>query len=196
MNVAASSRGIFSRTERPYSLRPYSTPKLNTLARRRISGVPSASDTPTTCEGGADGDVLEVRVARGEAAGGRARLIELRVQPVRLRVDQRWQRVQVGGLQLRQLAVGVDQLDHVVQAAEPLQRLRVRGVGAGLQAARLRQVQLFEQDVAEPLGGAGGELVADRLVYLVFDAVDLPRQRPRKLPQRADIDGDAVQLHG
>src|SRR3972149_173358 len=88
MNSAASSRDILSRAERPYSLRPYRTPKLKTLARRRIAAVTSASDTPNTWE-----------------AGDRPRLVELGVQAVGVWVDQRGQGVQVGGLQLGQLAV-------------------------------------------------------------------------------------------
>ena len=48
MNVAASSRGMRSFVESPYSLRPYSTPKLNTFARRRCSDVTSSSGTPNT----------------------------------------------------------------------------------------------------------------------------------------------------
>ena len=129
MNASASSRGMPSRWERPKAVRPYSTPKLNTFARRRISGVTASIGTPKTraavarvdveavarrlaaelvvaatcararaarsassrsdrssgdspqslrderaahlrCRLGAHGDVLQVRVVRGEPAGG------------------------------------------------------------------------------------------------------------------------------
>src|SRR5205085_1640153 len=62
-------------------------------------------------EGGADlasyfgayRDVLQVRVAAREPAGGRDRLVQMRVDAPIARVDQVLQRVRVSGLQLRQL---------------------------------------------------------------------------------------------
>ncbi len=89
----------------------------------------------------------------------------------------------------------MDQVDDIVEAAEALQRLGVGGVAAGFEPAGLGQVELLEQDVAELLGRADVELVADGLVDLRLDVADLLRQGRGKLPQRPLVDGDAVELH-
>src|SRR5207249_6065715 len=98
---------------------------------------------------GADGDVHQVRVTGGQAPGRCAGLVELCVYAARLRMDEERQRIKVRRLQLRQLAISVDVVDDIVQAAQPLERLLVGAVGAGLEAARLRQVKLLEQNLRE-----------------------------------------------
>src|SRR3974377_2309972 len=49
--------------------------------------------------GGADGDVLQVRVRRGQPAGGGDRLVVRRVDPAGARVDLRGERVGIGAAQ-------------------------------------------------------------------------------------------------
>ena len=48
MNSSACSRGMPSRCDSPNAVSPYSTPKLNTFARRRISASTASGSTPNT----------------------------------------------------------------------------------------------------------------------------------------------------
>ena len=82
-----------------------------------------------------------------------------------------------------------------VDAAQLFQRVLVGGVAARLEAPRLRQADLLEEDLRELHRRADVELVADGGVDLLLEAADLARQRLRHLVQRAGVDGDAVQLH-
>ena len=75
------------------------------VTRRRDEG---RADRPA--ELGADGDVLEVRVARREAPGGGDGLVEARVDAPRLGVDVPRERVDVRALELVDLAVLEDRL--------------------------------------------------------------------------------------
>ena len=93
---------------------------------------------------GADRDVLEVRVGAREAAGGGGHLVEGRVQ-ARVLVDQRRQRVEVGVLELGQLAPALDLGDDRVLVAELAEHPGVGGE-AGLAAALLGQPELVEED--------------------------------------------------
>ncbi len=67
---------------------------------------------------GADRDVLQVGIGAGEAAGGRRGLVEGGVDASGLGVDQVRQRVEVGVLELGQLAPGLDFLDDRVLVAD------------------------------------------------------------------------------
>ena len=118
-----------------------------------------------------DRDVLEVRVRRRQPAGRRHGLVEQRVEPA-VGADQRRQRLDVGGPELGVDPPLEDRLDHRVDAAQLLEHRRVGRV-AGLRLAALRQPQLDEQDVAQLLGRADRELVADGGVDLGLEARDL-----------------------
>ena len=74
----------------------------------------------------ADGDVLEVRVGRGEAAGRRAGLVERRVDAA-VRADELGERVDVGPLELRERAVLEDERGERVVLGELLEDVLVRG---------------------------------------------------------------------
>jgi hypothetical protein len=66
---------------------------------------------------GADRDVLEVRIGRREASGGGRDLVEGRVDAAVLG-DQGRQRVQIGVLELGELAPGLDLWDDLVLVAD------------------------------------------------------------------------------
>jgi hypothetical protein len=97
-------------------------------------------------QGRAHGDVLEVRVARGEAAGGGHRLVERGMEPTGPRVDGLGQGQQVGGQEFRELAVIKDVFDDRMAVAQGLERLGVGGV-AGLGLALAGESQALEEDV-------------------------------------------------
>ena len=106
---------------------------------------------------GADRDVLQVRVGAGEPAGRGRGLVEGRVDAAGLGVDQLRQRVEVGALQLGQLAPGLDLGDDLVLVADLGEDAGV-GREAGLAAALLGQAELVEEDLGELLRRADREL--------------------------------------
>jgi len=120
------------------------------------TGHERAPDPPP--ERGADGDVLEVRVGRGEPAGRRDGLVE-RGMEAAVRGHQGRQGVDIRRPQLR-VDTPLEQLvDHRMRRAQVLED---RGVGrvAGLGPLALGQVQFEEEDLLELLGTAEVELVA------------------------------------
>ena len=140
-----------------------------------------------------DRDVLEVRVGRGQAPGGRHGLVEQRVEPP-VGPDQVRQRLHVRRAQLRVGPPVQHQLDDRVDAAQLLEDRRVRRV-AGLGLAALGQAQLHEQQLAQLLGAADGELVADDGVDLRLEAGDLGRELALEGGQRVLVERDAGRLH-
>ena len=122
----------------------------------------------------ADGDVLEVRIVRREAAGGGHRLVEGGMDAVRLRVDQRRQGVDVGGLELGELTVLKDEVDGGVDAAQGVEHEGIGGV-AQLGAARVGEAQLLEEHVRKLLRRGDVELMPHFGVDLL-----LQRRRPAR----------------
>ena len=123
---------------------------------------------------GADRDVLEVGVVRREAAGGGGDLAEGGAQPAVV-ADEVGEGVEVGALELGQLAPLLDLADDLVLVADRLEHAGVGGE-AGLAAALPRQPQLLEQDLAELLRRADRELLPGERPDL---ALELRRPRRR-----------------
>ena len=144
---------------------------------------------------GADRDVLQVRVGAREPAGRRGHLVEGGVDPARLRIDQVRQRVQVGVLELGELAPALDLGDDLVLVADLGEHARV-GREAGLAAPLLGQPQLFEEDLAELLRRADRELVAGELVDLALELGDPLRHALADLRETLRVELDAGALHG
>ena len=128
----------------------------------RIAGHERAPDPPP--ERGADRDVLEVRVRRGQPAGRCDGLVERRVEAAVGRQEHR-QRLDIRRPQLRVDAPFEELVDHRVRRSKVLEH---RGVGreARLRSPALRQVELEEEDLLELLRAAEIELVADVVVDL------------------------------
>ena len=99
---------------------------------------------------GADRDVLEVRVGRGEPAGGGDRLVEGGVDAAGLGVDERRQRVDVGGLELLDRAV-LEDLPRAARGRAPAPRARPRRWRrrASWPSSSPRAGELLEEDLAE-----------------------------------------------
>src|SRR5690606_41907524 len=96
---------------------------------------------------GADRDVLQVRIAGGQAAGGRAGLVVAGVHATGAGIDHLRQLLGVGAAQLGQAAVLQDHPRQLVLVGDRLQRLLV---GAGLALGRLedrKSTRLNSSDV-------------------------------------------------
>ena len=81
-----------------------------------------------------------------------------------------------------------------MRAAQALERRRVGRV-ALLGAARLRQPQLLEEELRELLRRTQVELVADRVIRLPRQLLNLLAEVDRHLAQRIAVDSDARLLH-
>ena len=144
--------------------------------------------------GGADRDVLQVRVGRGEPAGGGDRLLERRVDAAGV-VDHRQQPVD-DRAQPGDVAVAEQVLHERVPGLleQPGQRVGVGGV-AGLVLLRLGQAQLVEEHRLQLLGRAEVHLAADDGVALGGRGGDGVGELPLQLLQVVDVGGDAAVLH-
>ena len=109
-------------------------------------------------------------------------------------VDQLGEGVEVGRLELRDLAPLLDRRDDLVLVADRLQHAGV-GREAGLAAALVRQAELVEQDRRELLRRADRELLAGQLPD---SPLELDRALVEALADRAqalDVELDAGALH-
>ena len=123
---------------------------------------------------GADGNVLEVGIGRGEAAGGGDELVEMGVDAAGFRNDVVRQRVEVGGLEFGGFAPGEDVGDDRVFAFERGERLLVGLVLAGLGFLRLvGEAEVVEEDFAELFGRGDVERAVGVAVDGFREFVDL-----------------------
>ena len=113
----------------------------------QVAGLGDEAGADLAPERGADRDVLEVGVVRGQPPGGGGGLVEGRVQAA-LGVDEQRERVEVGLGELGQLPPALDLGDDLVLGADRLQDPRIGRV-AGLAAPLARQAELAEQDLLE-----------------------------------------------
>ena len=155
-------------------------------------GLEAAADLAAQL--GAHRDVLHVRVRRGQPAGRRGRPARRWCGcATRASVELR-QDVEVGLHELVELAPALDLGDDRVLVADRLQHARV-GREAGLAAALARQAELVEQDRAELLGRADGELLAGQLPDLALEVGDLVAHARADLAEALLVEPHAGDLH-
>ena len=142
----------------------------------------------------ADGDVLEVGVVAGDASGGRPRLVVAGVDAAGAGVDEGGKGIDVGGLQLGHLPVVQHLLNDRMGALQGLQRIGVGGI-ARLRALRLGEALLLEQHLAQLLGRADLEGVANVLVDGGFQLGNLHAKVFGHLLKAPAVQGYAVALH-
>src|SRR5213592_4725824 len=143
----------------------------------------------------AHGDVLEVRLRGGQPAGGGAGLVETRMDAARCRIDEPGQRVDVGRLELGELAVLDQESGNLVAHRCQLLEDVVIGRRAGLRPLEDRELVLLEQDVPELGGGVDVELGARDAVDRLLELRQLVRERPRDLAEALEIYQHPVPLH-
>ena len=133
---------------------------------------------------GANRNVLQVRVAGAEPAGGGHDLIERRVHAARFRVNHRRQRVDVRVLELRVLAILDDLRRQRVRLGQLLQHV---GIGArpGLGFLDDRQAELLEQHLRELLGRADVERMAGQLFDFLLQLRRAARRSARSARRAA-----------
>ena len=126
----------------------------------QVAGGGDEGGADLAAEGGADGDVLQVGVGGGEAAGGGADLVEGGVDAA-FGVDELREGVEVGGLELGELAVFEDEGGDGVVLGELFEDVLRGGDDFAFAVLHgLGEEHLVEEDVAELLGGVDVEAVA------------------------------------
>jgi hypothetical protein len=145
---------------------------------------------------GADRDVLQVRLGRGQAPRRRRRQRERPMHPLGVGVDMVEERVRIGGFQLGILAVFQERHRQLMPLGGQLvQHRRIRRPGTGLGLLAAGQAHLAEQDFADLLGRAQIELAARRLVRGGFGGGHFLGEIRGELAQLVRIDLDARPFH-
>ena len=126
----------------------------------QVAGRGDEGGADLAAERGADGDVLQVGIGGREAAGGGADLVEGGVHAA-FGVDELRERVEVGGLELGELAVFEDEGGDGVVLGEFFEDVLRGGDDLALAVLHgLGEEHLVEEDVAELLGRVDVEAVA------------------------------------
>src|SRR3984885_9573484 len=126
-----------------------------------VAGLGDEGGANAASELGADGDVLQIRIGGRKASGSRAGLAEGGVQASAGAMDERGQRIDVGGLQFRELAIVEDHARDGMILGESFENIDGGRYNAAFAILyRLGQIHFVEQNVAELLGGANVELHA------------------------------------
>ncbi len=141
-----------------------------------------------------DGDILQVRVAGGEPACDRSRLIIRGVQATGAAVHQGGQRIQIGGLDLGQLAILGQMIHDGVRAAKLLHDAGIGGK-AGLRPLWRGQPQLDKEHLGQLLSRVQVERVAGGLVNPFLQIAHALRQFLGHALQKGHVQSHAMALH-
>ena len=117
-------------------------------------------------QGHAHRDILKVWLRAADTPRGRNGLVEFAVNPSVL-TDVGCQAFRIGGIQLCQLAVVQDFLDHRIIRRQFFQYIRCRGI-TGLCLFASRKLHLFKENLSQLLGGIDIEFMPCLLVNFLF----------------------------
>ena len=143
----------------------------------------------------ANRDILQVGFRRRDPAGRRARLIKIAVHAP-LRIHQRQQAFNIRPVQLGQLTVAQQRLNHLRRSrSEVLKHLHRRGVpAAGL--FPVRQLQVFKQDIAQLLGAVDVENAhAAGVIDGLLQPLNLPGIAHAELSEEIPVHAEPDILH-
>ena len=158
------------------------------LGHERLADLPP--------DGGADGDVLQVGIGRGQPPGLRAHQAIAGMHAPRLVVDLRLQRIGIGGFQLGQLAPFQHLAGHLhALRIQFFQHALIGAVLAGLALLAAFVAHLVEQDIAQLLGAADGKLLARQRVDLRLQHLHLLGELARQAAERLAVHLDAAAFH-
>ncbi len=144
----------------------------------------------------ADGNILQVRVRGREPPRRRPSLVERGVQAFGRRVQKQRERIHVGALELRKLAILQHQPRNFVLGREIFQNVHRRRDHLALAVLhRLGQVQFVEENVAQLLGRIDVEFCPGLFVDLAGFDRTLAVQTHGKLTEDGGIDLDPGFLH-
>ena len=158
-------------------------------ARRRNKGFADAA-----AFGGAHGNVLQIRIVRGQAPGDRHRLRVVGMHAAGGLVDHLRQLVGIGRLQLGHAAVFQQHFRQRVILGQLLQHFFVGRWCASGGLLDDRQLQLAEEDFADLLRRAEVELAAGQFIGLLLELHQAGPEFARLLVQLLDVDQHAVAL--
>ena len=142
---------------------------------------------------GADGDILQVRVAAGKSPGGSNRLVEGGMHPACFRMYQAGQLFHIGGLQLAQVAVDEHCLGQLMKG-ELFKHLDIGGI-ACLGLAAMRQLELVKEYLSQLPGRIDIEFLAGKFIDLFFQFSQFCPEFLGQLLQKIGVHLDAGQFH-
>src|ERR1700678_330242 len=135
----------------------------------------------------ADGNVLQIRIGRRQTSCCSPNLIEGGVYPP-LRVGELWKRVEVSGLQLRELAIFEDERGYRMLFSEFFEDvLRGRNDLALAIFHRLRKKHLVEEDVTKLLRRVDVEAMAGVSVNALSEVIYFNRETIRHIAEHGGI---------
>ena len=141
-------------------------------------------------------DILQIRIAAGEATGGCYRLIEVGVDAARTRIDELGQRIEVGADELLLAAILENLVHNGMLSTDALQDLLVRGIGSSLGFLRVgQQPQAVEEHFSHLFRRIDIEDLTCQLVNLLLEVRELIRQQFTALAQGLCIQTDTRTLH-
>ena len=166
-------------------------------AHQHMAGLGDEGVADLPADLGADRDVLQIGLGRGQPPGLRARQAVAGVDPPGLAVDLRLQRVGVGRFELGQLAPVEHQPRHShALAGEPLQLV---DVGRILAALALAPALAGRAGRTAPAPSCCGEPMVNgpsrRFVDALLERGDLGREGAGQLGQIVAVDLDPAPLH-
>ena len=144
---------------------------------------------------GAHRDILQVGVARAQPAGRGDALVERGVNAAVLGMHEPGERIEVGALELRELAMLQQQGGKRVLERQLLQNLLGRALLAAGRLLQRRQFQLVEEHLAELRARVDVERAAGQRVDLGLDRRDPLGELARQLPEPLDVDLHSGRLH-
>ncbi len=145
---------------------------------------------------GADRDILQIGIGRGQAAGLGAGQRVAGMNPAGVAVNLLLQRVGIGRFELGKLAPFQHQpANGRAFRLELLQHGDVGGVGAALALLSPFEAHFIEQHDAQLLRGSDGEGMAGEFVDFGFKAGDRLGEAARQAGQGFAVDLDALPLH-
>ena len=145
---------------------------------------------------GADRDVLQIGIGRGQTPGRGGRHRVRGMNAPGLRIDVTRQGIGIGAAQFRQLAP-VQHLfgDVMALGRQILQHIGIGGPGARLGFTPAGQREFSKQHIAQLPGRADVELFARELVDIAFERSHLNREIMREFLQHPGVDGNAGLFH-
>ena len=143
---------------------------------------------------GADRNILQVRVGRGQTSGGGHGLLKMRVNTSVHRADDLEKSLNVGAFQLGQLAVLEDARHDRVVLRDTLKHLNVGGI-ACFCLFRSVQAEFLEQHLTQLLGAVDVELAVRVMINLLGQVADTNIQLVTEGTQLIRLDRTARRFH-
>ena len=143
-----------------------------------------------------DGDILQVRVARREAASGSNRLVKRCMDMPRTRVDKLWQSIDVCAKEFLQSSVFQNVSHNFVFVLERLEHLLTRNILSRFRLlCLLHNLHSVEEHLAHLLWRSDVEFHTGKFIDMLLNLLHPGCEHTGSLLQRLRIDSHPIHLH-